>query len=391
MSEVKRFKSHDLLAKWRLGIAVVAGMVGLQSSVVAETTLQTCGAPNIYGASLVRPENRLGEFLVELAPPAYGDRNSVRQHLTYSRLWSRILRSSLRMKTRDACDAILDAGFFPNLWAFLTIETPRDVSLDRARCIGALQDLLTETQQNLAFTRKAANDEMSAVRRWSESRGNFIVEADNILKNSMRSIFNVGSVMEALASVGAAEFQEIDYDGFESWLRKQRAFVKILRIDFSTCSGNSDSFSGIEGYRFPSSGVREPGVLSVKVGHQAKAPLLYSVVIVGLKTPPSSIPGATVVVQADVLDAYCNRERTFQDGYGDGKISVTVRCLRAVELTKPWVVLFCDPKDCETRQSADAVATAIAKDPDIVAFVKANTEGAQPIGPYLVNVEQSKE
>jgi hypothetical protein len=392
MSEVKKFESFSLLAQWRLRIAVAAGILCLQSSPLsAEATLQTCGPPNIYGAALISPENRLGEFLIELQTPDYSDRNSVREHLIFSRIWSRILRSNLRTKTRVACDAILDASFFPSLWAFLTVETPRDAVSDRAQCLNALQEGLTQPEQDASVIKKAADDEMTAIQRWSESRGNFIVEADNILKKSTPLIYNYGTVMEALASVGAKEFQEINVDNFEQWLRRQSALVKIFRVNFSSCAGDSESASnlklGTEAGRFPSSSVTEPGVINVRVGDQEKGPLLYSAVIIGLKTPPSFLPGATTVVQADVLAGYCNHERAFFDDSVASNITVMVRCLRVVELTKPWVVLFCDPKNCSTKQLADTVAKAIARDPAILALVQANTENSQPIGPYLVNVE----
>ena len=387
-----KFKSHSLMAKGLVRMAIVAATVGLQcSSVSAEATLRTCGPPNIYGAALISPANRLGEFLVELQTPDYGDRNSVREHLIFSRVWSRILRSNLRTKTRDACDAILDASFFPSLWAFLTIEMPRDAVSDRAQCLNALQEVLTQPEQDASVIKKAADDEMSNIQRWSESRGNFIVEADNILKMSMRSIFHHGTTMEALASVGDADFKEVDAPGFKMWLRKQSASAKIVQIDFSNCTGDHSlapdrTFDTAAG-KFPNFGVREPGEITVKVGNQANGPLLYSAVIIGLKTPLSFIPGATAVVRGDLLATYCNHERTFWNISLDEKMTVTVRCLRVVELTKPWVVFFCDPKDCTTKQSSSAVATALARDRDIIDLVQTNTENSRPIGPYLINVE----
>jgi hypothetical protein len=390
--EVAKLKSHSLLAKGLLGIAVVAGIASVRPSPVsAEATLQTCGPPNIYGAALINPENRLGEFLVELQAPDYSDRNSVREHLIFSRIWSRILRSNLRAKTRDGCDAILDPSFFPSLWAFLTIGTPRDAVLDRTRCVGTLQEVLAHPEQDAAGIRRAAADEASEIQRWSEAKGNFIVEADNILKMSMRLIFDYGTTMEALASVGAVEFKEIDTTGFNQWLRKQSAAAKIVQIDFSACTGDRSLALGrtldtVAG-RFPNSGLREPGAISVRAGDHANGPLIYSAVIVGLQTPSSVIPGAAAVVQGDLLGTYCNHERTFRDVSSYEKVTVTVRCLRVVELTKPWVVFFCDPKDCTTKQSSSAVAAALARDQDIIALVQANTENSRPTGPYLINVE----
>ena len=392
MSEVKKSEFQSLLAQWRLIVAVAAGILYLQSSPLsAEATLQTCGPPNIYGAALINPENRLGEFLIELQTPDYSDRNAVRQHLIYSRLWSRIVRSHLAAKTNKACSAVLDASFFPSLWAFLMISAPRDAALDRTRCVGALDEVLAQPEQDTGAIRKAANEEASEIERWSESKGNFIVEADNILKMSMQFIFNRGTTMEALASVGAAEFKEIEVAGFKQWLRKQSQSAKIVQIDFLTCVGDrglppnptSDTAAG----RFPNSGVREPGAISITAGDQVNGPLLHSVVIIGLKTRPSVIPGASAVVQGDLLATYCNHERTFRDVPLDEKITVMVRCLRVVELTKPWVVFFCDPKDCPTKKLSSAVAAAIARDPEVSALLQANTENSQPIGPYLINVE----
>jgi hypothetical protein len=371
-------------------LAIVAGFFCLLSPFAsAEAIIRTCGLPNTYGTAIIPIKNQLGEFLIYLKPPEFRDRNSIREHLIFSRLWSRIIRSNLRAKTRDACDAILDASFFPGLSAYLMTETPHNVLSDRAACLGALQDAITQPELDALMIKKAATDEMSAAQRWSESRGNFIVEADNILKQAMRSIFDYGTTMEALASVGALEFLEIDNQGFEEWLQKQRASFKIARINFLKCNGNPEALPDQEQiadiYRFPTSSAIKPGAINIKAGQQKDA-MLHKLVVIGLKTP-SFLPGMTTVVQADVLTGYCNRERTFFDDSRSREITVTVRCLRVVELTRPWVVLFCDPKDCSTKETAENIATAIAEDPAILALVQANMENSQPIGPYLVNVE----
>jgi hypothetical protein len=371
---------------------IAVGFFYLPSSFVsAEAVIHTCGLPNTYGAAIIPVKNQLGEFLIELKPPEYSDRNSVREHLVFSRLWSRILSLNLQARTHNACDAILDASFFPSLWAYLMVGTPRGVVSDQAKCLDALQSAIAQSEQDTSILKKAASDEASTIQSWSESPGNFIVEADNILKQSMRLIFDHGTVMEALASVGAAEFKEIDNDAFENWLRKQRADSKIFRIDFSKCTPTSEVLSNqkqnTDVSQLPSSTFKEPGVINVRAGSQGRRSLLYDVVVIGLKTPSYSLPGATAVVQADVLTRYCNHERSFSDDSVGLKTAVTVRCLRVVELMRPWVVLFCDPKDCSTKESAEMVANAIAKDPDILALVRASAENSQPIGPYLVNVE----
>ena len=257
-------------------------------------------------------------------------------------------------------------------------------------CLGALQDAISQPERDTSVIKKAASDEISLVQRWSESRGNFIVEADNILKQAMRSIFDYGTTMEALASVGALEFQEINDKIFEEWLRNQRVSFKIARIKFSKCNENSETLPDQEQiaeiYRFPNSSVIKPGVVNIRAATRDKDAMLHKLVVIGLKTP-SFLPGVTAAVHADVLTRYCNRERTFFDNSRNDEITVTVRCLRVVELTRPWVVLFCDPKDCSTKESAEIIASAIAEDPAILAWVQANTENSQPIGPYLVNVE----
>ena len=372
-----------------LHLVIAAGFLYLPSPFVsAEAIIHTCGLPNTYGTAIIPVKNQLGEFLIQLKPPEFRDRNSVREHLIFSRLWSRILRSNLRAKTGYACDAILDASFFPGLSAYLMTETPRNVLSDRAMCLGALQDAIAQPERDALIIKKAATDEMSAVQRWSESRGNFVVEADNILKRAMRSIFDYGTTMEALASVGALEFQEIDDQSFEKWLQKQRASFKIARINFLKCNENSEALPDQEQiadiYRFPTSSAIKPGVINIKAAQENGA-MLHKLVVIGLKAD-SFLPGVTTIVQADVLTGYCNRERTFNSSRS-GEITVTVRCLRVVELVRPWVVLFCDPKDCSTKETAESVATAIAEDPAILALVQANTEDSQPIGPYLVNVE----
>jgi hypothetical protein len=372
-------------------LVIVAGFFYLPSPLLsAETIIHTCGLPNIYGTATIPPKNQLGEFLIQLKSPEYRDRNSVREHLIFSRLWSRIIRSNLRTTTHDVCDAILDASLFPGLSAYLTIETPRNVISDRAMCLGALQDAITQPEPDASIIKKAADDEISLVQRWSESRGNFVVEADNILKQAMRSIFDYGTTMEALASVGALEFQEINNQSFEEWLRKQKLFVKIARIEFTKCNEKSETLPNQERvseiYRFPNSSVIKPGAIKIRVARRDTDAMLQKLVLIGLKNP-SFVPGVTTIVEADVLTQYCNKERTFFDNSRNGEITVTVRCLRVVELTRPWVVFFCDPKDCSTKESAEIVATAIAEDPAILALVQANTENSQPIGPYLVDVE----
>jgi hypothetical protein len=390
-TNVKSRCSFRIRARRFLHLVIAVGFYLPSPFVSAEAIIHTCGLPNTYGAALIPAANQLGEFLIELKPPEYRDRNSVREHFVFSRLWSRILSSNLQARTHNACDAILDASFFPSLWAYLMVGTPRGVVSDRAKCLDALQSAIAQSEQDTSVIRKAASDEASAIQSWSDSPGNFIVEADNILKQSMQLIFDPGTVMEALASVGAAEFKEIDNNAFENWRRKQRADLKIFRIDFSKCTPASEVLSNqkqnTDISQLPISTFKEPGVISVRAVSQEKRSLLYDVVVVGLKTPSYSLPGTTVVVEAEVLTRYCNHERSFSGDSARLKTAVTVRCLRVVELMRPWVVLFCDPKDCSTKESAEMVANAIAKDPDILALVRASAENSQPIGPYLVNIE----
>jgi hypothetical protein len=386
-------RSGKSLVRPFLVAALVGASLAVQSSeLLAEDIIRTCALPNNFGAALIPPENRLGEYFVELKPPQYGNRDAVRDHFRFSRLWSRILRSSIKAKTHDSCDAVVDASFFPNLSAYLINNWPRDPISDKTRCVDALQAGLQESEQDPAAIRAAASDEASALQRWSNSQGSFIVEADNILKRSMQLIYRYGTIMESLASVEIADFQEIEPAAFRRWLQEQHSYLRVARIEFSDCAGGSGMLAlGADRAivdRLPESTALDPGSISLKMSDQNGNSPLHSAVIIGLRTPPFHLPGATAAVQADVLTGYCNRERTFSEEVDRREVTVTVRCLRVVELTRPWVVLFCDPKDCTTKHSAQAVAGAIVGDPEIVALARANAEHMRPVGPYLINLQE---
>jgi hypothetical protein len=349
-----------------------------------------CVNAEVYNVGFVRPENRLGAFRIKLDPPDYKNDISAQQHLVFSRIWGRMLADELRVATRGSCEAFINAALFPDLLAFMIINEPLGREADRIKCTGAMQNVLSKSQPTLEIIKQTTLEEAWAERSWSEDPGHFTIEASDILKRSLQSIYAAKTIMQRLASVGAFDFESVDIASFQSWLQRQRAMATIEEHGIPRCSiGDlSEPLSKPEPESPLDSSVVPPQSMNLKisVGKEKRPRLLRHVVILGLNAPRSTVAGMTAQIPAPVIEEYCNRQRTLTDENGRS-VTATVRCLRVVQLLKPWVVLFCDPTECSNDADARGVAIAIANDPDILALASENKENGQPKGPYLVNVE----
>jgi hypothetical protein len=87
--------------------ALCRGFLGLVMMPVHSIAEEPCQYPSTFGAMVVAPQNRLGEFSIPLQNPDYREPRSVQQHLVFATVWARFLRSELRRQTENRCSAVI--------------------------------------------------------------------------------------------------------------------------------------------------------------------------------------------------------------------------------------------------------------------------------------------
>jgi hypothetical protein len=355
-----------------------------------------CEFADVLADRFVQPGNRGGELRISLSPPDYEEAKSVHDHLVFSTIMARLLTSELKGQTYGQCDARIDTSRFPDLHVYLIVDRPsRDGSEVRLRCIRTLQGILLHWEPQERSIRKSAEEEARFRLNVIANPGASFSNASTILRAALAHIYQAGSVLHAMHSVGPEHFKSFDASLFQTWLYGQRSSGRIRLNAISLCPPGldpQDARANLTPYKLPYSDIIPPGTVRLPTKDSGLTRYLRRVVIVGhaaiLNAP--DLPALT-----SVRVKYCNRDHLFA-AYGDAESSpakrVRVRCLTSVGYERDsWTVFFCDPQDCTSEHQAETVVTAIAKDPDVWALAGSNAESGQPRGPYLIELETKGE
>jgi hypothetical protein len=380
------YKRHALCAA-----VVLLALVGAADHSIAD---EQCQYPGTFGTMLVAPKNRLGEFRIPLDPPDYRSAESVRQHLTFSIVWARLLQLEVRGGTSNRCSTVITTELFPDLRAFLIGSRAAGNTInDLPDCERMLKNLILKlSPEEKSITAVSAAEARSRLTRIIRSPG-AAMDADNLLNRALIHIYKFNTVMHALVSVDAETFTSLDVGAFRAWLESQRSSGHMSLRPLSMCgpevNRTSPEVAGAE--MPPDSDVTPPGVvtLTISKGEPALTRSLRHVVIVGHGHAVANTP-----LKTPATDKYCNRERTYaaDGGAASGSpAAVTTRCLRAVIYQQSWTVFYCDPKDCASEATEKTVATSIAADSDVAGHGAHGGDASQPWGPYVVNVERASE
>jgi len=354
-----------------------------------------CEYPEYFSTLLVPSDSRLGEVQIVLGAPDYDDVAALQQHLSYATILGTLISSALKDQTRGLCNAVIAPARFPDLHAVLFMtDAPSATETNRSLCLRVLQDNLLESQPDEASVRKIASSKADGMLRAIASPGGLPTDvAHDILRNALRYIYDVDTVMHALVSVDHETFQSFDAFGFLVWLRNQQSagtlrFISIPTLDRG-CGGNRrhGDLRGAHASKLPYSAIMPPG--AVKILMRRKGPALNRalrhVVVVGNDRGHANAP-----LLSPAADKFCNRERTFAIAEDSGTAvvaTVWIRCLaETFYAADSWVVFFCEPNDGISENAAEKIMKTIANDPDVLALAGSGTGNKQPRGPYVVNV-----
>jgi hypothetical protein len=185
--------------------------------------------------------------------------------------------------------------------------------------------------------------------------------------------------------------------GFFEWLLGQQSHGKIVLSQIAACpslgsSTDSISTGGFEG--IPYSRIAPPGTieLSFSLDENVSQRVLRRALIVGMPKPKGVVSGLNTPDVGASTKRYCNHQRSFViDEKSAQTKMLKVFCLREVLNGVPWVVFFCDPKDCVAESEAESALETIAKDPLVLGSIAEGSELSEPRGPYLVKLEIRRE
>lgn len=333
-----------------------------------------------------------GMFRIPLNPPDFRDPTAVQRHLVLSETWADVILREMRGKPVGLCSAIAILDPFPDLRVFLTVNrTASQIDREKAVCTDALEDFLQHFHPNDELIKLAAkrNTFLKKPLPASGDRPE-IGDADRILEAALPLIYEQGSLLHALTSVGWNAFGAVDPEDFRGWIQNQRSPERTLLESISRCLPPRDDLnsSSAAPRERSESGILPAGEINLSRspdGPLAAGPLRYAVVVGSPDQPPS------LLVASEVEAKYCRREHSFSVGDGSSPgttVTVRPRCdTMSVYDLDSWTMIYCDPADCVSERIEKSVMAAIASDPEVLDFARRSSGAAVPRGPYLITVK----
>jgi hypothetical protein len=319
----------------------------------------------------------MSSYQVLLVPPDYKNLPALQQHVVFTEVFMEM--SNLRgFRARGRC-SIVASALFPNMRIFMESDgasEPQCADIAREFHSG----FTPSVEEVSRFASFIAEDERRAVARpaWD------MTEAETIQNESLMHIYAENSVMHALVSVGAKDFETISAAEFLEWLQNQRSAGAMRLTPLVMCKSDDDvSKARPSNGEMPYSNIIPPQVISLAIPKPQSAPRkLFHAVMIGVAYRPQFAPQESAVERK-----YCGRENTFSSGGPGNPFTAWTRCLaQNVHNTDTWVTIFCVAESCPSAELAEKVAIAVANDSELVTLGKDSAQNNQPRGPYLIKL-----
>jgi hypothetical protein len=357
---------------WRIILLIWTAVILLPICVV-----QVFGCE--YAPGILNQDANSQEYAVLLVPPDQNDLAALRQHVAFTKIFSEL--STIRgFHSRGRCSFFASDNFFPNIRI-----TARSYDASGSQCADIARDFLSgftpDVKEVNYFASSIAEDKRRAIARPAGA----VIEAETIQNEALKHIYAENSVMHALVSVGAGDFDAISASEFIAWLRNQRLAGGFRLTPLVMCKSDDDiSKARPSNGGMPYSNIIPPQSISPAIPKPQSAPRKLShAVMISVAFRPKYAPQ-----QSAVERKYCYRENTFSSGLAGEPFAAWTQCLsHNVHNTDTWVTIFCNPKSCASAELAEKVAVAIANDSELVALGKVSALNGQARGPYLIRVE----
>jgi hypothetical protein len=333
--------------------------------------LGTSGQPQTANAS-----EQLHEYKILLSPPNYKNLPAAQEHVVFTAVLTRILSDEAASRSHHRCNIIASTSLFPNIRVVF-----RDPS--EPECSDTVRDILSNFTPSAELIGKIASYLASEKKADAISPAGYMSEAENILGEALRRIYEESSAMYALVSVRAENFESIVASSFVHWLRNQRSDGKAVLAPLDICKSDDEiSKARPSNGEMPYSNIISPQALALTMPELTQTRRLSYVVVVGGGGGPVNSP-----LRSAATRKYCSRQSRFLTGT-ENSFAARTRCLvEVVRNTDTWVTFFCDPQDCSSEDMAEKVAITIANDADVVEFAKNNSMNNQVRGPYPIKIK----
>ena len=316
------------------------------------------------------------EFRVPLGPPDYRDASATKRHLVFATVLAWLLTDEVARQSRGRCSIIASTSLFPDLRVTPAYdETSASVCADAIRLnFKPKEELVSKIASSIASTRRA-------------SPAGHMTEAGNILRETLRHVYDAASPMHALVSVAPADLESMSAASFVEWFESKRANERTVLTPITYCESNEKKLNARPSNGgMPYSDIIQPQTVSVEMPNDRllKSGGLSYAVLVGADSRPQNSP-----LRSDATEKYCNRENSFSTGSGNKFVARTNCLVEIVHNTDTWALIFCNPQACLSEDLAKTVALAIRDDPEVVSLGKASAVNDQSRGPYLVELKRT--
>lgn len=322
---------------------------------------------------------------IALRPPQNREPKSVQQHLIFSQILSRLIKPVLSNKTRGVCRIVIwpSVFHFPDMQAhFIFDHAPVDIDMQATLplCKAALESILLEHQPRSDAVSRIAAQESGLSVLFDKPSGEIVADAGRVLHKALGQIYQPDSIMHALVSTSAFDFESVNPDIFLQWLSQQRvagrpATEHVFCPQNPGAEGQDTSFETNDYVASPtqSAGRLNVGFSRAEMG--AMSATLHHTVVVNLSPRTGEL----------ATKKYCNQTHSFISAVpGDPPFLARILCRREVQFGEFWVIYFCDPQDC-TSDRARIAADSIAHDPEISGMARKDPDGVAR-GPYLIDL-----
>jgi hypothetical protein len=323
----------------------------------------------------VNTSEQLHEYKVQLLPPNYKNLSATREHLVFTTALARVLSDEAVRRSQGQCNVSASISILPDIRVGIKGSS-------EPHCSDVVRDILANFTPSVDSIDKISVSLAAQKKADVINPAGYMSEAENILTEALRHIYEKGSVMHALVSLGAEDFESISASSFVQWLQNQRSDGNVALAPLDICKSDEEiSKARPSNGEMPYSNIIPPQALTVLQPAQPRR--LSHVVIVGGEPRPANTP-----LRSAATRKYCNRENTFSSEIENHSFVARTRCLvEVIRNNDTWVTLFCDPRDCASENMAEKVATTIANDADIIEFGKASAANDQVRGPYRVKIK----
>lgn len=335
-----------------------------------------CEFPSGFVRSPPEAKGQPQEFRIPLGPPDYRDASATKRHLVFATVLARLFTAEVARRSRGRCSIIASTSLFPDLRV-----TPANDETSASVCEDALrlnfqpkEELVSKIASSIASVRRA-------------SPAGYMTEAGNILRETLRHVYDAASPIHALVSEAPSDLESMSAASFVEWFESERANEKTILTPITYCESDEEKLNARPSNGgMPYSDIVQPQTISLEMPHDRllKSGGLSYAVLVGADSRPQNSP-----LRSAATEKYCGRENSFSINPGDQFVARTKCLVEIIHNTDTWALIFCDPKTCMSEDRAKAVALAIRDDSEVVSLGKASAVNDQSRGPYLVKLTRT--